>query len=742
MPDIGALLWPRSVALIGASSDAHGLRGRILQVMKAHPYAGAFYPVSRSQSEVMGLKAYASVADLPHPVDLAVIIIPAKHVPEELERCGKAGVRSAIVLSSGFAEAAGDEAGSSMQGEIRAIAKRYDMAVMGPNSEGFANTAAALCPTFSPAAEASDRPLLPVGAPRRQLAVIAQSGGIGFAFFDHARAKELSVRYVVTTGNEACMETLDFADWILEEGKTDALLMLLEDVKSPETFRRVAEKALKAGKPIIVNKIGQSDAGARAAASHTAALAGAPAAYRAMFERYGMIEGRDIGEMVDIASGFLSFGERLPAGRRVGICTASGGGGGWMADACVAAGLEVPELDAETRQRIDVHLPSYGTSQNPVDATAQAVYKLGYVGLVDLVAPSPVIDAIVVVMTARSAANIERQHVDLERLAAETKKPILMWSYTLPAPRSVEILAGAGYPLFTSIPNCARTLQAMADYRAFRERFLRPIEVRSSDGARRAAATKALAAAGPVLCEWDSRAVLAHYGIGADGIGTLAQKREAAVSAARAIGKPVALKVQSPDILHKTEAGAVALNLATPDEVGAAYDKILASARRHAPRARVNGVLVQPMAPAGREIILGIKRDPTFGPLLLVGLGGVHVEVMKDVALAPVPLGERDARDLLARLKGAALLDAHRGKPAADIGALAALMVQLAQFAADHAGTIAEIDLNPVIVHDAGKGLTVADALIVKQVPSPRLPSGSPHDRPIQNSPEGLRGEG
>ncbi len=622
-------------------------------------------------------------------------------------------MRSAIVLSSGFAEAAGD-AGSSLQGEVRAIAQRYGMAVMGPNSEGFANTAAALCPTFSPAVEASERPLLPAGRPRPQLAVIAQSGGIGFAFFDHGRAKELSFRYVVTTGNEACLETLDFADYILDEGKTDVLLLLLEDVKSPDTFRRVAEKALKAGKPIIVNKIGQSDAGARAAASHTAALAGAPAAYRAMFERYGLIEGRDIGEMVDIAAGFLSFGERLPAGKRVGICTASGGGGGWMADACVAAGLEVPELDAETRRRVDVHLPSYGTSQNPVDATAQAVYKLGYAGLIDLVAPSPMIDAIIVVMTARSPANIERQRAELERLAAETKKPILLWTYTLPAPRSVEILTSAGYPLFTSIPNCARTLRAMADYRAFRERFLAPIEVRSSPAPNKAAAAKALAAAGPVLCEWDARAVLAHYGIGADGIGTLAQSREAAVAAARAIGKPVALKVQSPDILHKTEAGAVALDLATPDEVATAYDKVLASARRHAPEARIRGVLVQPMAPPGREMILGVKRDPTFGPLLLVGLGGVHVEVLKDVALAPVPLGEREARALLARLKGAPLLEAYRGKPAADVDALVALMVRLGQFAADHADTIAEIDLNPVIVHDAGKGVSVADALIVK----------------------------
>jgi acyl-CoA synthetase (NDP forming) len=712
MPDIGALLWPRTVALIGASPEPEGLRGRILSVLKAHPYAGNLYPVSRSHGEVMGLKAYRSVGDLPHPADLAVIIIPAQHVAEELERCGKAGVRAAVVLSSGFAEAPGDT-GARMQDDIRAIAQRYDMTVMGPNSEGFANTAAALCPTFSPAVEASARPLLPAGRARGQLAVIAQSGGIGFAFFDHGRAKELACRYVVTTGNEACLETLDVADWILDEGKTDVLLLLLEDIKNADTFRRVAEKALRAGKPLIVNKIGQSDAGIRAAASHTAALAGSYDAYQAMFQRYGVIEGRDIGEMVDIAQGFLAWGSRLPQGKRVGICTASGGGGGWMADACTAAGLEVPELDPETRRSIDAHLPSYGTSQNPVDATAQAVFKLGYAGLIELVTPSPLVDAIVVVMTARSPVNIERQRERLTRLAAETSKPILLWSYTLPAQRSIEILSEAGYPIYTSIPNCARALAAMADYRALRERFLRPIEVRTEAAPHKAAAQTMLAAAGAVLCEWEARPILATYGIGTDPAGTLAGSASAAVDAAAAVGRPVALKVQSPDILHKTEAGAVALNLSAPADIRAAYDRLLAGARRHAPDAHILGVLVQPMAPPGREVILGVKRDATFGPLLMVGLGGVNVEILKDIALSPVPLDARQAREMLGRLKGARLLDAYRGAPAADTDALAELMVRLGRFAADHADTVAEIDLNPVIVHAQGAGVSVVDALIV-----------------------------
>ena len=714
MPDIGAMLWPRAVALIGASPDGDSLRGRIMRVMCAHPFAGQLYPISRSHAEVGGIKAYASLADLPNRVDLAVIIIPAKHVPEELERCGRAGVRSAVILSSGFAEAA-SKAGAAMQSEIRSIASAHDMAVLGPNSEGFANIGAALCPTFSPSMEASERPLLPTGVALGRLAVIAQSGGIGFSFFDHGRAKELSFRYVVTTGNEACLEAMEVAEFVIDEGETDALLLLLEDVKCAATFRRVAEKALKAGKPIIVNKIGQSQAGVRAAASHTAALAGSYAAYQAMFQNYGLVEGRDLGEMVDIASGFVACRSRLPSGKRVAICTASGGGGGWMADACTAAGLDVPELDAQTRAAIDVHLPAYGTSQNPVDATAQAIFKIGYAGLAELVLPSPLIDAVIVVMTARSPRNVERQREHLARLAKATPKPILLWSYTLPAPQSVKMLVEAGYPLFTSIPNCARTLSLMADYRALRERFLRPIEVRPATAApERLAVSQALSTGASMLCEWDARAILSRYGIGANPVGTLATSAEAAAKAAHDMGGAVALKVQSPDIPHKTEAGALALNLTTGKEVRAAYDRVLANAARFRPAAQIYGVLVQPMAPPGREVIVGVSSDPTFGHLLMVGLGGVSVEVLNDVILRPVPLGEGDARAMLDRLKGASLLGAHRGSPPSDVDALVDIMVRLARLAHDHAGQIAAVDLNPVILHRQGAGASLVDALILK----------------------------
>jgi acetyl-CoA synthetase len=258
-------------------------------------------------------------------------------------------------------------------------------------------------------------------------------------------------------------------------------------------------------------------------------------------------------------------------------------------------------------------------------------------------------------------------------------------------------------------------MRVMADYRALRERFLRPIELSNAPTRDKASARAALAAAGAALCEWEARPILACYGIGGDAAGTLVGSADEAVAAARAIGGPVALKVQSPEILHKTEAGAVALNLVSAQDVRAAYERVHANARRSVPQARILGVLVQPMAPPGRELIVGIKRDPTFGPMLMVGLGGVAVEVLRDVALAPVPLAPSEARAMLARLKGAALLDAHRGAPPADTDALVELMVQLSQFAADHADTIKEIDLNPVLVHARGKGVSVVDALIVKQ---------------------------
>jgi acetate---CoA ligase (ADP-forming) len=472
MPDIQKLLWPKSVAIIGASSDTRGLRGRILQIMKSHPYEGAIYPVSRSETEVQGLKAYKSVSDLPAPADLAALIIPAKFVPQELEHCGAAGIKAAIILSSGFAEEKG-ETGPALQKEVQAIAKKYDMAVSGPNGEGFANTAASLCPTFSPAMDPGDVPLLPAqDRTRGQVAVISQSGGMGFAFFDHGRPKELSFRYIVTTGNEACLAASDFAQYIIDEGKTDTILMLIEDIKDIATFERAAEKALRKGIPLIVNRLGASEAGARAIAAHTAAR-GDDAAYRALFARYGVIESNDLDEMVDIAAAFIAMGKRLPAGNRVAIASSSGGGGAWVADACALAGLDMPILDDATRAKIDVYLPPYGCSQNPVDVTAQAIHERGYAEFARLAGESPTVDGVILVVTCRHPRFLLEDRDHLIALGRDSKKPVLLWSYTRPAAVCVDLLSEAGLPLFTNVHNCARAMRVMADYRAARELFLK-----------------------------------------------------------------------------------------------------------------------------------------------------------------------------------------------------------------------------------------------------------------------------
>ena len=712
MPDLSALLWPNAVAVIGASPDPHILRGRIMEVMNSHAFAGTIYPISRSHEEINGQRCYPSIDKVPTQVDLAVLIIPAQFVPDTLAACGEAGVRAAQILTSGFAEETGND-GAALQDEIRAIALKYDMAVFGPNSEGFANTLNALCPTFSPVVDKTEVPLLPPGRKDGHITVVAQSGGMGFAFYDHGRPKELPFNYIVTTGNEACLETLDVVDHLLDEGKTDAFILFMEDVKNGARLAQVGEKALKAGKPIIVTKIGTSDAGARAAASHTASLAGSYQAYQGIFQRYGIIEGGNTEEIVDIAAGFSYHGKKLPRGRRVGICTASGGGGGWMADLCVQAGLEVPELDAKTRATIDAYLPAYGTSQNPIDATAQAVRVTGYGGLARMAAASDVLDGIITVASCRSPAVLQREVEDLHKLAEEADKPILFCSYTRPHADATSILSKAGFPLYSNMANCARAMAEMANYREHRERFLAAPKIKSTEAIVRDNVAAQLSAAPNVLCEYEVKPMLAAYGIGS-AEENLAKTADAAVALAEKISGPTVLKIQSPDILHKTEVGGLALNLETAEDVRTAYDTVMKAATE-----QTHGVLVQAMAPKGHEMIIGINHDATFGPMLMLGFGGIHVEVNPDVAMAPVPLDRPSATDLLNRLRGRAILDGVRGEGPADVDALLDSVVKLSCFAADHGSVIAELDLNPVLVHSKGAkaqgGVTVVDALLVKR---------------------------
>ena len=708
MADLSAFLSPKTVAVIGASPDTTSLRGRIMKVLLCHDFKGKVFPISRSHPEIMGLKAFPTISDVPEQVDLAVLIIPAIYVADTLEECAKHKVKSALILSSGFAEDSSED-GDLLQKKLLDISKRTNMVISGPNSEGYANMALKLCPTFSPAVDGENIELMPSWPAKKRIAVIAQSGGMGFSFYDRGRPKNLPFSYVITTGNEACLESLDIVEYLIDSDEADIFLMFMEDVKTPSKLSYVAEKALSVGKPIIVTKIGHSDAGIRAAASHTASLAGSYQIYKSIFERYGIIEGSDIEEIVDIAAGFVYFGDRPPSGKRVGIFTASGGGGGWMADSCASNGLEVPILDNTTRANIDQYLPSYGTSQNPVDGTAGVINQIGYARISEMIAEASNVDTVVTIASTRVSHKLVSEKEKLLEVSRTTNKPIMFWSYTLPHQESAQVLAETGFPLFTDLRNCTKTIATMHDYTVYRDKFLEKRNVLSNDRQYPNELLNLIKNAPENIVEYKAMSILFEAGIKTQK-SILVQSEDEAILATKTIGKAVALKVQSPDIPHKSQAGGVVLNIDSHTDVGQQFKSMQSTISQNFPKAIIDGFLIQEMSEPGLEIILGINNREGFGPILMVGFGGIHVEKTRDVAFAPVPLGEDDCNQLLKKLKGSVLLDADKY----DVPALIDLMTSLSNFAESTSDYIGEIDLNPVLVHSKGQGVTVIDALMFK----------------------------
>ena len=688
MADLSAFLSPKTVAVIGASPDTTSLRGRIMKVLLCHDFKGKVFPISRSHPEIMGLKAFPTISDVPEQVDLAVLIIPAIYVADTLEECAKHRVKSALILSSGFAEDSSED-GDLLQKKLLDISKRTNMVISGSNSEGYANMALKLCPTFSPAVDGENIELMPSWPAKKRIAVIAQSGGMGFSFYDRGRPKNLPFSYVITTGNEACLESLDIVEYLIDSDEADIFLMFMEDVKTPSKLSYVAEKALSVGKPIIVTKIGHSDAGIRAAASHTASLAGSYQIYKSIFERYGIIEGSDIEEIVDIAAGFVYFGDRPPSGKRVGIFTASGGGGGWMADSCASNGLEVPILDNTTRANIDQYLPSYGTSQNPVDGTAGVINQIGYARISEMIAEASNVDTVVTIASTRVSHKLVSEKEKLLEVSRTTNKPIMFWSYTLPHQESAQVLAETGFPLFTDLRNCTKTIATMHDYTIYRNKFLEKRNVLSNDKQYPDELLNLIKNAPENIVEYKAMSILFEAGIKTQK-SILVQSEDEAILATKTIGKAVALKVQSPDIPHKSQAGGVVLNIDSHTDVGQQFKSMQSTISQNFPKAIIDGFLIQEMSEPGLEIILGINNREGFGPILMVGFGGIHVEKTRDVAFAPVPLGEDDCNQLLKKLKGSVLLDADKY----DVPALIDLMTSLSNFAESTSDYIGEVDLN------------------------------------------------
>ncbi len=694
-------LSPRSVAIVGASPAPHGIRGALLRLLRKNGFAGAIYPVNPTHREIDGLRCYPDVAAIGAPIDLAVIAIPAPAVPGVLEECAAAGVANAIVISSGFAEDTMTR--SDLQDRIVALARRTGMRICGPNAEGFHNEVDRVTATFSPAAD-RDAAAASVALPRR-IGIVAQSGGMGFALYNRGGAMGLAFSIVATTGNEADLTAADFLAHLAVREDTDAILLFLETIRDPAGFVAAAESARNAGKPVVAIKIGRSAAGKAAASSHTASMAGWDVAYDAMFRRCGVTVARDVDEALAFSAALLT---NPPArGPRVAVVTLSGGAGALAADVITAAGLEMPELSAETQAKIRAFIPTYGATRNPVDLTAGGAQGGGLMRAVEILSRDDGVDQIAVVVTLSNTARVSPDLSGLSQFIEERRKPLLFYSYTLPSPLGQNALVAAGTPVYASMERLAAAARVLVR----QEPAEQPAPLREAADLPAEAGALLAQADGP-LAEYRAKALLAAAGLAVPPSRLVRNEDELDGIAAR-LGFPLAVKVQSVDIPHKTEAGGVRLGISDTEALRQAFHDVLAAARTHAPQARIDGVLIERMAGRGVEMIVGAMRDATFGPVVMVGAGGIRAELFRDTAYRLAPVGEAEALAMLRELRGAPLLEGFRGAPKADVTALARLISQVSRLVAAGRDRIAEFELNPVIVHQAGEGCSIADALLV-----------------------------
>jgi acyl-CoA synthetase (NDP forming) len=695
-----SFFWPKSIAVLGASPDVHRIRGRLLHQLRENGFPGRILPINPSYQEIDGLRCYPSIGAVGEPMDLALVAIPAAGVAPALEECAKAGVKNALIISSGFAEEGG--AAGDMQAALVEVTQRTGIRACGPNCEGYFNALGKVATTFSPTVEMREEEGR-VLASERRVGVIAQSGGIGFALFNRGKAAGIGFSYVISTGNEADLNMADFLDYMVEDESTHAVMLFCETARNGPAFVAALAKARRLGKPIIAIKIGRSDAGKRASASHTASLSGSYTAYRAVFDRYGVIEAEDPDEAVAIAGVLLTC--PLPKGRRTGIITPSGGGGAWMADTLSAHGLIVPTLSDGTQATLRSLMPSYGASGNPVDVTAQGSNTgPALMTAMETLAGSDEIDMLVLIASLTSETRVSTDAERVRETAARCGKPMTVWTYTLPSEFGRRSAAGCGLFVHSDLRNVGVAMGRLAGYA---EAMARPLP---------ALLARVDVAPLPddlphVLTEHHAKALLAPFGLPASRerlATTAAEAAEAAVD----LGFPVVLKIASPDLPHKTEAGGVILGLQSQQSVTAAFDQIMQSAKRYKADACIDGVLVQKMAPKGHELVIGMVNDPTFGPIMMVGFGGIMVELMGDVVHRPAPVDVAEATDMLRGLKSSKLLEGFRGAKPTDIAPAAELIANLSQAAVVHRERIAEMEFNPVILHADGSGLTIADALI------------------------------
>ena len=693
---LDALLRPASVAVIGASNDPTRIGGRPIRYLRAAGFAGRIHPVNPKHREVQGLPAFPHVSAVPDAVDLAVVAVPAPSVVETVEACAARGVRAAVVFSAGFAETGAE--GRRRQRRLAAVAAETGLRVLGPNCLGVYNSEIGLFATFSTTLE--DGFPSPGGA-----ALVSQSGAYGSHLSLLARKRNIAVRYWVTTGNEADVSVPEALGWLAEQDDVSVIMAHAEGITDRDALVRALETARARRKPVVFQKVGASEVGARAARSHTAALAGADAVYEAAFRQFGAYRARDTDEMLDVAyaAGFGVF----PESPRVALVSISGGVGVQMADAAVGLGLDVAPLSESAQSRLKAALP-YASPRNPVDVTAQAFNRVELVAdNLGIVFEEERHDAVVAFFTYVAAADGMVEPIRQAIAAARARRPGRALALSIVAPPEiVRRYEADGCPVFEDPTRAVRAVAALHRF----SRIFAECPGAPPDAAARAPRPAELPD-GP-LSERQAKELLAAAGVPVLGE-ELARTAGEAARAAAAFGAPVAVKLCAPGVLHKTELGGVALDVAGEAQARRAFETVTSRARAADPALPIEGVLVAPMVAGGVETILGVRRDPTFGPVVLFGLGGTLVEVIDDVSFRVAPFGEAEARRLIAETRAGKVLRGARGRGPYDVGALAAALSRLSIFAAAHGERIDNAEVNPFVVLPEGRGALALDAVIV-----------------------------
>lgn len=692
---LDAFFKAAGVAVVGASDDVTKIGGRPVQLLRKYGYAGPIYPINPKGGTIQGLQAYASILDTPTAPELAILAVPVQASLQAVRDCAARGVRGVIVLSAGFAEA-GPE-GAALQAELVRVARSHGMRLLGPNCLGTVNVVDKLVGSFSIALEQS---MPPAG----QVGIVSQSGNIGSFTMRNMAERGLGVSRFIATGNEADVDVADGIAALAGDSDTRIILCCMETCRDAGRLIQALDMARAQNKPVIVLKIGATEQGQAAAASHTGALTGSDAVFDAVFRRYGVLRVRSFEDLLNVGHAAVLLGtERLPATDAVTLVAASGGFGIMMADAMVEAGMTLPQLTDSTKALIREAVPTAGTN-NPVDASAQMSARPDILLKMLTALQSDANGSTLVLLLALSLYNPRLRGTYMEALAKirASHPDRLMVLISQGPPDAVAEINALGIPVFPSIPAAATGLAGLVKLGQLTSLPVAPAYSGPVDSVDAAVFRN----------EFHAKRALAAAGISVPREEVVTSADDA-VRSANATGYPVVLKIASEDIAHKTEIGGVALNLQDDAAVREAYERVITNAAKHAPDARVDGVLVAPMVRGGVELIAGISRDPVFGPVVMVGFGGIYAEVLKDVAVQVAPVSEQEATRMIRSLKMFPLLDGARGQAKADVEAAARTVARLSEFACRHAQDVAEIDMNPILVKPQGEGVLVLDALMV-----------------------------